>query len=74
MHKQTIPLFAALAIAMPLVVPSSTAFAQVKPKSNQFWWPEKLDVTPLRQHAAESNPMGKDFNYAERLKLSISMP
>ena len=23
-----------------------------------------LDLRPLRQHAAESNPMGKDFNYA----------
>ncbi|MFU8814312.1 MAG: catalase/peroxidase HPI [Pseudomonadales bacterium] len=32
--------------------------------SSQYWWPEMLDLRPLRQHAAESNPMGKDFDYA----------
>ena len=38
------------------------------PKSNQFWWPERLDLQPLRQHAAESSPMGKRFNYAKEFK------
>ena len=33
--------------------------------SNQFWWPERLDPMPLHQHAAESNPMGKQFQYAQ---------
>ena len=65
MFKQTIPLLVALAIAMSPLVPSSDAFAQGEPKSNQFWWPEKLNLNPLRQHADESNPMGEDFNYAE---------
>jgi catalase-peroxidase len=41
------------------------AFAQGEPKSNQFWWPEQLDLSPLRQHGMESNPLGSDFNYAE---------
>ncbi len=68
MLKQTIPLLAALAVAMSPVVPSSSAFAQSKPKSNQFWWPEQLDLSPLRDHGAESNPMGDDFNYAEAFK------
>ena len=36
--------------------------------NNQFWWPERLDLAPLRQHAAESDPMGKDFKYAEAFK------
>jgi catalase-peroxidase len=35
------------------------------PQSNQFWWPEKLDLFPLRQNSVESNPYGKDFNYAK---------
>ena len=38
------------------------------PPSNQFWWPERLDLAPLRQHAADSDPMGKDFKYAEAFK------
>ncbi|MDP2762680.1 MAG: catalase/peroxidase HPI [Sideroxyarcus sp.] len=53
---------------MSPVVISSPALAQGEPKSNQFWWPERLNLEPLRQHAAESNPMGEDFNYAEEFK------
>jgi catalase-peroxidase len=34
-------------------------------QSDKFWWPEKLDLSPLRQDAANSNPLGKDFNYAK---------
>ena len=33
--------------------------------TNRFWWPDQLDLSLLRQNAAESNPMGHDFNYAE---------
>ncbi len=62
MLKKTIPLLAASAVAMML---SSPAFAQGEPKSNQFWWPENLSLSPLRDHGVESNPMGDDFNYAE---------
>ena len=36
--------------------------------SNQFWWPEMLDLAPLRQHSVESNPMGKGFDYAKEFK------
>jgi catalase-peroxidase len=36
--------------------------------NNQFWWPERLDLSPLRQHAIESNPLGADFKYAEAFK------
>ena len=65
MRKQMLLLLAACAVAALLVVPSNTAFAQGEPKSNQFWWPEKISLDPLRQHSPESNPMGQDFNYAE---------
>lgn len=36
--------------------------------SNQFWWPERLDLAPLRQHGIESNPMGSNFNYVREFK------
>ena len=65
MRKQTIPLIAALAVMMSPLVTSSQAAPQGAPKSNQFWWPEQLDLSPLRDHGAESNPMGENFNYAE---------
>jgi catalase-peroxidase len=37
-------------------------------KPVRFWWPERLDLTPLRQHGIESNPLGRNFNYAEEFK------
>ncbi len=51
MRKQTITLLTAFAVAAILVAPSNTAFAQGEPKSNQFWWPEKINLNPLRQHS-----------------------
>ncbi len=68
MIKQTTSLLGGVAIAMSLVMPISPAAAQGNTASNQFWWPEQLDLQPLRQHAVESNPLGKDFNYAEQFQ------
>ncbi|OEF09005.1 hypothetical protein A1QK_22005 [Vibrio genomosp. F10 str. 9ZD137] len=34
-------------------------------KSNQFWWPDQLDLSPLRDHDSRSNPLGEDFNYKQ---------
>ncbi len=34
----------------------------------QFWWPERLELSPLRQQGTESDPMGKDFDYAKEFK------
>jgi catalase-peroxidase len=68
MLKKPIPLFAALAVVISLVAPTSPAFSQGQAKSNQFWWPEQLDLGPLRDHDAASNPYGEDFNYAEAFK------
>ncbi len=65
MRKYTIPLFTALTVGMSSIVLTGSAFAQEMPRPNQFWWPEQLNLSPLRQHAAESNPLGEDFNYAE---------
>lgn len=39
-----------------------------KMKANEFWWPQRLDLGPLRTHAAESNPYGADFNYAKEFQ------
>lgn len=47
---------------------SVTAIANNQQMSNQFWWPERLDLAPLRQHAQESSPLDKKFNYAQEFK------
>jgi catalase-peroxidase len=52
---------------------SSESFANRASISNQFWWPERLDLSPLRQYGIESDPMGQDYDYArefQKLKLS----
>jgi len=36
--------------------------------SNQHWWPNQLNLRMLHQNSAQSDPMGKDFNYAEEFK------
>ena len=35
---------------------------------NRDWWPNQLKLNVLRQHTSSSNPMDKDFNYAEEFK------
>jgi catalase-peroxidase len=35
---------------------------------NRDWWPNQLKLNILRQHSSLSDPMGKDFNYAEEFK------
>ena len=37
-------------------------------RSNRDWWPNQLGLDILHQHSSKSNPMGKDFNYAEEFK------
>ncbi len=44
------------------------AWAEGAPRSNQFWWPDRLDLSPLRRNAAESNPLGKNFVYAKEFQ------
>ncbi|MDP6219103.1 MAG: catalase/peroxidase HPI [Alphaproteobacteria bacterium] len=37
-------------------------------RSNRDWWPKQLNLKILHQNSALSNPMGRDFNYAEAFK------
>ena len=62
----------ASAVAMLPLLSSVAVGAQGDPRPNQFWWPEQLDLSPLRQHAAESNPLGENFDYAKAF-LSLDL-
>ena len=37
-------------------------------QTNAGWWPNQLNVNILHQHSPKSDPMGKEFNYAEEFK------
>ena len=34
-----------------------------RPRSNQDWWPNQLDLSVLHQHSERGNPLGVDFDY-----------
>ncbi len=73
MFIKTKPKAAILATALACLIPAASTLAQGEPKTVQFWWPETLNLSPLRQHAPESNPMGADFNYAQEFaKLDLA--
>ena len=36
--------------------------------TNRDWWPKQLNLNILHQHSPLSDPMGKEFNYAEEFK------
>jgi len=33
--------------------------------TNKDWWPNKLDLSPLRKHSEKSDPMSEGFDYAK---------
>ncbi|WP_411818794.1 catalase/peroxidase HPI [Hyphococcus sp. DH-69] len=49
---------------MPHETPTASAAREDVAKSNEFWWPEMLDLSPLRRNDDLSDPMGADFDYA----------
>jgi len=49
------------------VIPAPTAKSS-RPRTNQDWWPNQLDLQVLHQHSPQSNPMGEGFNYADEFK------
>ena len=55
-------------ISKPTGAVGTGALPMGQPQSNQFWWPDQLDLSPLRDHDARSNPLGKNFNYAQAFK------
>jgi catalase-peroxidase len=66
-----VSLVACAVAALPLMSTIAVG-AQGEPTPNHFWWPDQLDLSPLRQHAAESNPLGGNFDYAKAF-LSLDL-
>lgn len=48
-------------------------YAKGEAKPASFWWPNIVDLSPLRRHSPESNPYGDKFNYAREFrKLNLN--
>jgi len=64
----------AITAALPLAVHADAPqVASQDPQNARFWWPDHLDLSPLRAHDARSNPLGADFDYARAFaKLDLN--
>lgn len=65
MTKSSSSLLALLAATMSPMLIATPALAEQAPMTNKDWWPQKLDLSALRQHEAQSNPYGPEFDYAK---------
>ncbi|MBS1789271.1 MAG: catalase/peroxidase HPI [Acidobacteria bacterium] len=69
--KTLLTAFAVVALSLLSTYEASAQGRQMP--NNQFWWPDQLDLTPLRMQSTESNPMGKQFDYAKEFaKLDLN--
>jgi catalase-peroxidase len=68
MPKSVLPLAVAVAATLCPFASSAPAAAADKPMTTQDWWPNVLDLGPLRQHDVGANPYGPDFDYASEFK------
>ncbi len=39
-----------------------------RPRTNQDWWPNQLNLQVLHQHSPRGNPLGEDYSYAEEFE------
>ncbi|MCY4608576.1 MAG: catalase/peroxidase HPI [bacterium] len=65
MTKRTIPVIAFLTVGILLCLQADLAGARNRTPDNEYWWPNRLDLDPLRQDARRSSPLAEDFDYAE---------
>ena len=65
MIKKTVSAITMAVIGSSSVIAASNASAQDRMVSNEYWWPNRLSLEPLRRNTAGSNPAGDDFDYAE---------
>ena len=52
-----------ITIATSIAATNNSLAADGMAKSTQFWWPERLNLEPLRSQDPRSNPYGDDFDY-----------
>lgn len=64
----TVTLSASLAFAESTKPKGATGQGKVAAnaaKPNLFWWPDQIDLTPLRDQDQRSNPLGESFSYKD---------
>ncbi len=65
MFKKNLILYACLAFLFSGITSLTYANTDTQPTTNHYWWPNQLDLSPLRHQNPNNNPLGKKFNYAK---------
>ena len=65
MLKKSLVLATAISLGLSTLAAVSPAVAQDGVANNDYWWPNRLNLDPLRDNDPVSNPLGADFDYAE---------
>tara|TARA_Y100000589_G_scaffold50407_2_gene42025 strand:+ start:2873 stop:5101 length:2229 start_codon:yes stop_codon:yes gene_type:complete len=59
----------AFTVATLCALGATSAFAaSAEMPDNQYWWPNRLSLEPLRDSSPSADPMGGNFNYNDALK------
>jgi catalase-peroxidase len=67
--RQPTTLRKAVAVAALCAIGSGSSFANMpNTPDNDYWWPNRLALEPLRDASATADPMGASFNYADAVK------
>jgi catalase-peroxidase len=45
------------------VIPGPTPDGTARPRTNQDWWPNQVDLSVLNKPSRDSDPLGEDFDY-----------
>ncbi len=65
MLKKSLVLATAISLGLSTLAAVSPAVAQDGVANNDYWWPNRLNLDPLRDNDPASNPLGAGFDYAE---------
>ena len=65
MKLRNLALAALMTAASPVVLATAAQAETMDAPAATEWWPKNVDLSALRQHEAQSNPYGADFDYAK---------
>jgi len=65
MFTKHVSVITGAAVGLLSLAAISPAAGQDDMATNEYWWPNRLSLEPLRRSDSASSPLGDDFNYAE---------
>ncbi|MEZ4703699.1 MAG: catalase/peroxidase HPI [Bdellovibrionota bacterium] len=64
----SLALFASINVLSSSSIAKATDGTKGEARPNSFWWPNQIDLSPLRQHSDESSPLDKKYDYVKEFQ------